>query len=107
MQENNSTAATPITTLCKFDRDNAPYGGLTRFLEAEYGLQHDIFDGAPSEWAAERGATHTLDCGRGPGRGTRPAKLMKTRLHVGVDESPEGDIVWQVWTGRQTFRWEA
>lgn len=94
------------TTLCKYNSQDEPCGGMTSFKESSFGKSHDVFDGAPSEWAAERGATHTLWCGKGPGRGTRPAKLLKTRLHVGIDESPEGDIVWSIWQGRQQFRWE-
>ena len=77
--------------------------------EKEYGKSHDVYEGAPDEWAAERGATHTLYCGEveGPygnhGRGTRPAKLLKTVMYVGVDEV-DGDIVWQKWAVKHLFR---
>jgi hypothetical protein len=70
---------------------------LTRVKEREFRRWHDVFDGAPCEWSASHGATHTLYTGEGIGRGTRPARLMKTRLHVGIDEAESGGISWQVW----------
>lgn len=57
--------------------------------EKSCGMTHDVYEGAPCEWSAERGATHTLYCGETegpygmPGRGTRPAKLLKTSLSLG------------------------
>lgn len=68
--------------------------------EATHRKYHNVFDGAPCAWSKERGATHTLFCGEGPGRGTRPAKLLKTVLHVGVDEDGEGGIKWERWQVR-------
>lgn len=105
MQDSSNTSTT-LPLICKYNSRNEPCGGFTSFKEATYGKSHDVFDGAPDQWAADRGATHTLWCGKGPGRGTRPAKLLKTRLHVGTDEVDDGSIVWEVWTGKQTLRWE-
>lgn len=70
--------------------------------EREYRKTHEVYQGAPCEWSAARGATHTLYCGEvegpfaRPGTGTRPAKLLKTVLYVGVDEL-DGDVVWERW----------
>lgn len=74
--------------------------------EAEYRLDHTVIDGPPCEWSRARGATHTLYCGEGPGRGTRPAILKKTRLWVGVDELPGEIIKWETWTVTHRTRWE-
>ena len=73
---------------------------LTIFKEREHGLHHEVYEGAPCEWSRDRGATHTLWCGAGHGRGTRPARLLKTRLLVGVDELPGDQIQWETWAGR-------
>ena len=70
---------------------------LTRVKEREYRRWHAVFDGAPCEWSASHGATHTLYTGEGNGRDIRPARLMKTRLHVGIDDAENGGIVWQTW----------
>ena len=76
---------------------------ITGVSEKQYGKSHEVFTGAPCEWSAQQGATHTLYCGEteGPygchGRGTRPAKLLKTVLYVGVDEDEAGEIVWEKW----------
>jgi hypothetical protein len=69
--------------------------------EKTHGLVHEVFETADG-WAEARGATHTLYCGEGQGRGIRPAKLAKTVLWVGVDETPTADgtdsrIVWEKW----------
>lgn len=74
--------------------------------EQDHRKDHVVLDGAPCEWSRERGATHTLDCGSGPGRGTRPAILKKTRLWVGVDELEGGIIKWETWTVKHRVRWE-
>jgi hypothetical protein len=58
---------------------------------------HEVWDGAPCDWSRVRGATHTLDCGIGPGRGTRPAKLLKSVIYVGIDEADDM-IVWEKWS---------
>lgn len=69
---------------------------ITGVKEKQYKKTHEVFTGPPCEWSAERGATHTLYCGEGPGRGTRPAKLAKTVLYVGTDEIND-QIVWEKW----------
>jgi hypothetical protein len=80
----------------------------TIFRENEYRKSHVITAGAPCDWSKERGATHTLHI---PERhsdiagATRPAILKKTRLLVGIDETPEGDIAWERWVGKST-EWE-
>jgi len=68
----------------------------TSVRERLYGRIHDIYDGAPNEWAAERGATHTLWTGIGLGRGSRPAILKNTVLCVAIDESDD-QITWGKW----------
>jgi hypothetical protein len=65
--------------------------------EKVYGHSHEIYNGAPCEWSAARGATHTLYCGEGPGKGTRPVRLKKTVMYVGVDELPGEIIKWDKW----------
>jgi hypothetical protein len=77
----------------------------TVIREKEFGLSHYVYDGAPNEWARERGATHTLDCGEGPGKGTRPVRLLKTVAYIGVDEGPGETIVWEKWFIRHETRW--
>jgi hypothetical protein len=82
--------------------DSAEFGHLygapyTVVIESSRKLHHTVFDGAPCDWSRERGATHTLWCGEGPGQGTRPARLLQTVLYVGVDEGPEETIVWEKW----------
>ena len=85
------------------DKLRARKTAITGVIEREYKKEHTVFQGAPCDWAAERGATHTLYCGEteGPfgtaGRGTRPAKLLKTVLYVGVDEADDA-IVWEKWS---------
>jgi hypothetical protein len=76
---------------------------ITGVKEKQYGLTHEVYDGAPCVWSELQGATHTLYCGEGVGRGTRPAKLLKTILYVGIDEDPQGNIVWDKWS--ITTRW--
>ena len=63
------------------------------FVEKEVGLRHYCILGAPSDWAKERGATHTLETIDGP----RPAQVYKTFALIGVDESDFGNIVWSRW----------
>lgn len=81
-----------------------PTSSLTIVTEKEFGKKHEIFDGAPDEWAAARGATHTLWCGEGIGRGTRPAILKKTVAYIGVDETDEGGIKWEKWQVKTYMR---
>lgn len=75
---------------------------ITGVREKEFGKAHDVYTGAPCEWSAARGATHTLYCGEVegkygmPGKGTRPAILKKTVLYVGTDEQND-QIVWEKW----------
>jgi hypothetical protein len=77
---------------------------MTIFKEKEYGLRHEVFNLPPDEWAAKYGATHTLfipkEAHMFPGRGTRPAILKKTVLYVGIDETEEGGIKWEKWSGK-------
>jgi hypothetical protein len=68
----------------------------TLINEHQYDRMHKVYTGAPSEWAAERGATHTLWLGNGIRRGSRPAILKKTVLWVGRDELDD-QIVWEKW----------
>jgi hypothetical protein len=75
------------------------YTTLLLFREQSYKLTREIYATPPSQWASERGATHTLWCGVGHGRGTRPVIIKKTRILVGVDETPEGGIKWETWLG--------
>jgi len=70
--------------------------------ELEYKRLHDVYDGAPCEWSAERGATHTLWCGEGPGRGSRPVIMKKTVMMVGIDEADD-QIVWEKWNIKAIF----
>jgi len=79
-------------------------GQETIVTEQEFKHRHSVFEGAPDEWAENQGATHTLFCGTGIGEGTRPARLLKTRLFVGVDEDERGNIVWEKWIIRQHSR---
>lgn len=75
------------------------------FREKEFRLDHVVTQGAPCEWSHNLGATHTLHISQRHADiagATRPAILKKTRLLVGVDESPEGTIVWQRWMGTST-----
>ena len=72
-----------------------------RVREKTHGLVHEVFSCADG-WAVARGATHTLYCGEGHGRGIRSARLLQTVLWVGVDETPTADgtdhrIVWEKW----------
>ena len=55
--------------------------------------------GAPNEWSAIRGATHTVYVKDG----TRPAIVMKTRVKVMVDEDDNGPV-WETWPIR--FEWK-
>jgi len=64
--------------------------------EKEHGKDHTVFDDAPCEWSKARGATHTLYCGDGQGKGTRPAILKKTVMFVGTNEI-DNNIVWEKW----------
>ena len=75
--------------------------GYTRVREKTHGLVHEVFSCADG-WAEARGATHTLYCGEGHGRGIRAARLLQTVLWVGVDEVSTADgtdhrIVWEKW----------
>ena len=88
------------------------------FVEKEVGLRHYCSYGAPSDWAKERGATHTLETSAtGSPKlrvkfidmpkanpfftlrhgNTRPAQIYKTFALIGVDETDTGDIVWERW----------
>lgn len=69
-------------------------------------VYHHFLDGAPDLWAKTHGATHTLLVqgdllrgrdGRQFGSGTRPAKIRKTVAYIGIDETEDGDILWEKW----------
>ena len=83
--------------LVQYNKEGNPVGPLTLVREQEFKKLHEVFQGAPNTWAKERGATHTLWTGTGIGKGTRPAKLLKTRLYVGIDEDEQGQIIWEKW----------
>lgn len=76
---------------------------ITGVRERDHGKTHEVYEGPPCEWSQERGATHTLYCGElegpfaRPQTGTRPARLLKTVLYVGIDEADDA-IVWEKWT---------
>jgi hypothetical protein len=75
----------------------------TRVREREYKLDHYISHNPPCEWSKAQGATHSLNCEveqRMGWAGTRPAKLLKTILWVGLDEE-NGQIIWTKWHIRQ------
>jgi hypothetical protein len=84
---------------------------ITGVVEKEYKKHHDVYEGAPCEWSRVRGATHTLYCGEvegpyaRPGTGTRPAKLSKTVLYVGIDEADDL-IVWEKWNVRTRYTFQ-
>lgn len=60
--------------------------------------KHEFFDAAPCVWSRDRGATHSLLITRDPDINgyTRPARLLKTCVYVGIDEV-DNDIVWERW----------
>jgi hypothetical protein len=91
---------TRITTA--MDKHNVPI-----VKEAQWGHRHEVREGAPCAWSAEQGATHTLWLGEGPGKGTRPARLLKTVLYVGVDENADGNCVWEKWQIRDPLKFGA
>jgi hypothetical protein len=66
------------------------------FRDTEYKNYHWYRVGAPCEWSAERGATHTLVLDGD--NGSRPLKLLKTVAYVGIDEDENGNIVWEKWS---------
>lgn len=63
------------------------------FIDKNTGLQHWYACSPPTEWAAERGATHSLAVMHG----NRPLRMLKTVCYVGVDEDADGNIVWEKW----------
>lgn len=66
-------------------------------FKAKNGIYHDVYECPPDKWAEEHGATHTLYIGPKDfaGGGTRPAKLLKTVLYIGVDEDENSGIKWE------------
>ena len=72
-------------------------------------IEHRFYDAAPCVWSRDRGATHSLIVTRDPDLNgpTRPARLLKTCVYVGIDEV-DNDIVWERWLLRRKpdFRWE-
>ena len=89
----------PIENWLREDRS------LTGVREQEFKKEHEVYDRAPCDWSEAQGATHTLYCGEGCGKGTRPAKLLKTVLYVGTDEQDD-KIVWEKWSIKTLYRWE-
>ena len=63
------------------------------FKEKSCGFFHSCLFGAPTGWAKERGATHSLETIDGP----RPAQVYKTFALIGVDEGDLGNIFWERW----------
>lgn len=67
-------------------------------LRGDKHITHQFFDAAPCVWSRDRGATHSLRITHDPhlhGH-TRPARLLKTCVYVGIDEV-DNDIVWERW----------
>jgi len=74
------------------------------FNEVEVGHRHYCAFGAPSEWAKERGSTHSLETIDGP----RPAQVYKTFALIGADEDEFGKVIWERWQIRKVERhWTA
>jgi hypothetical protein len=84
-------------------------GTFTIVRLRETKVKQEVFDAAPCVWSRDRGATHSLIITRDPHLNgpTRPARLLKTRLYVGIDEV-DNDIVWERWdiVPKPCFRWE-
>jgi len=78
----------------------------TLVREKQFGVEHTVVDGALDETHAAMGATHTLWLGEGPGKGVRPARLLKTVLYVATDEADDGAPVWEKWQIRHLGRWD-
>jgi hypothetical protein len=109
-----TTTTTHATPLCQFEAQQeprtatcpqlAPLPGQqwTGVREQDHGNHFDVFAGAPCQWSADRGATHTLWLGEGMAEGSRPARLLKTVMWVGVDEDADGGLVWEKWAVRHT-----
>lgn len=98
MQNASPTAGWPVLEALRKSHPTPCF----EVVELTHKHTHEVFSGAPDGWAEARGATHTLYCGEGHLRGTRPAKLGKTVLWVGVDETSTADgtdskIVWEKW----------
>ena len=72
-------------------------------------IKHEFYDAAPCVWSRDRGATHSLIVTRDPDFNgpTRPARLLKTCVYVGIDEV-DNDIVWERWAinPRRYSYWE-
>lgn len=69
---------------------------VTRVCELDCKRWHDFANTPPDQWAAARGATHTLFTLDG----TRPARLLRTVAYVGINEDENGAIVWEKWRVR-------
>ena len=73
-------------------------GTVTQVAEKTRGKRFTVWSAAPCNWSRDRGATHTLIVEDDyAGGGTRPAKLLKTVMYVGVDEI-DNDILWEKWS---------
>lgn len=67
-------------------------------------LGTDINDNPVDSYGHSIGATHLIECSGDISWGCRYAKVLKTRVHVAVDEDEDGTI-WQTWAikGNRTF----
>lgn len=74
------------------------------FIESEFKKYHEICSGAPCDWSADQGATHTVLLRNVKGiagdSGMRGVKIAKSRIYVITDEDESGNAVWSTWTGR-------
>ncbi len=68
------------------------------FIDSEFKNSHFLSEGAPCDWSREHGATHTLHIDADDS--TRPARIAKSRIYVGLDENEVGGVAWETWTGR-------
>jgi hypothetical protein len=98
----NFATATTVSVISQLVSARANREGLDTYeksflvKEKQFGKYHEVYCVDHSDWAKERGATHTLYCGEGHGRGIRPAIVLKTCMYVGVDEEND-QIVWERW----------
>jgi hypothetical protein len=54
------------------------------------------------EWFKAQGATHTI-IGQNTGS-ARGARILKTVVHVLIDEGPDGKGVWETWKVKKQYR---
>lgn len=75
-----------------YAKTNQEYCGY--FENKEFNTKYEYLDKAPSQWCADRGATHTIYVG--PFSETRPARILKSVAYVGIDEEND-QLVWEKW----------